>query len=61
MIDKPYLPKEAIRTTPRPIASGPPMLRYFSLGAQAAVRVNPPTTPAVYTAARATNGPESDK
>lgn len=52
-------PIDATRTTPSPKARGPPMLRYFSLGAHAAVRVRPPTTPAVYTAARAAKGPES--
>lgn len=48
---------EETNTTPSPRASGPPHLRYLSLGAQAAVRLRPPTTPAVYRAARPTSGP----
>ena len=52
-----YVPMEETNTTPSPRASGPPHLRYLSLGAQAAVRLSPPTTPAVYRAARPTSGP----
>lgn len=52
-----YVPMEETNTTPKPRASGPPHLRYLSLGAQAAVRLRPPTTPAVYMAARPTSGP----
>ena len=52
-----YIPMEATQTTPSPSARGPPHLRYLSLGAQAAVRLSPPTTPAVYRAARDTSGP----
>ena len=37
------------------------MYRYFSLGAHAAVRLSPPTTPAVYMAALATSGPTGNK
>ena len=48
---------EATNTTPRPIASGPLMYRYLSLGAQAAVNDKAPTTPAVYAAARIAMGP----
>lgn len=52
-----YLPIEATNTTPSPSESGPLILRYFWLGAQAAVALKAPTTPAVYIAALATNGP----
>ena len=51
------VPIEETNTTPRPSARGPPHLRYLSLGAHAAVRLRPPTTPAVYRAARPTRGP----
>ena len=42
------IPMEAQKTTPKPMARGPPMLRNFSLGAQTATVERPPTTPAVY-------------
>ena len=48
---------EATKTTPSPKESGPLQRRNFSLGALAAVKVSPPTTPAVNTAARAASGP----
>ena len=44
-------PIEAIKTTPKPMANGPPIYRNLSLGAVTATVVNPPTTPAVYQAA----------
>ncbi len=40
-----------IKTTPRPIARGPPMYKNLSLGAVTAIVDKPPTTPAVYQAA----------
>lgn len=43
-----YLPREDAKTTPKPIANGPPILRNLSLGAQTATADRPPTTPAVY-------------
>ena len=52
---------EATTTTPSPIERGPLIYRYFSLGAQAAVRLSPPTIPAVYMAALATSGPTGNK
>jgi len=51
---------EATNTTPKPRDSGPLIYRYLSLGAQAAVMVSAPTTPAVYTAARTAIGPEQN-
>ena len=51
------VPIEETKTTPSARARGPPHLRYLSLGAQAAVRPSPSTTPAVYRAARPTRGP----
>ena len=39
---------EAQKTTPNPMARGPPILRNFSLGAHTATVDRPPTTPAVY-------------
>ena len=56
-----YIPIEDTTTIPRPRARGPPHLRYLSLGAQAAVRLSPPTTPAVYRAARPTSGPGGEQ
>lgn len=44
--------KEEANTTPSPIANGPPIIRNLSLGAQTATVDRPPTTPAVYQAAR---------
>jgi len=43
-----YLPRDDAKTTPKPIANGPPILRNLSLGAQTATADSPPTTPAVY-------------
>jgi len=48
---------EATNTTPKPRDSGPLIYRNLSLGAQAAVSVSAPTTPAVYVAARTAIGP----
>merc|ERR1712012_57139 len=45
------------KTTPNPIARGPPMYRNLSLGAVRATVDNPPTIPAVYHAARVSKGP----
>ena len=42
---------EDIKTTPNPMAKGPPMYKNLSLGAVIAIVDNPPTTPAVYQAA----------
>lgn len=36
------------KTTPNPIARGPPIYKNFSDGAHTATVDNPPTTPAVY-------------
>jgi hypothetical protein len=50
-------PRLAQKTTPRPMANGPPQVRNLSLGAQAATVERPPTMPAVYQAARVRMGP----
>lgn len=41
-------PSDDAKTTPKPIANGPPMYMKRSLGAQAATVDKPPTIPAVY-------------
>ena len=51
------LPKHAMHTPPSPRARGPPQVRNFPSGAQAAVSERAPTTPAVTAAALSTNGP----
>lgn len=48
---------EEAKTTPKPTASGPPILRNFSLGAHIATVDRPPTMPAVYQAALNIRGP----
>mmetsp|Transcript_2550 Transcript_2550/g.5948 ORF Transcript_2550/g.5948 Transcript_2550/m.5948 type:complete len:200 (+) Transcript_2550:121-720(+) len=50
---------ELTTTTPRPIASGPPMYKNFSDGELAAMRDSEPTSAPVYTAALSTMGPPS--
>ena len=55
------MPRLAQKTTPRPMASGPPQVRNLSLGAQAATVDSPPTMPAVYQAARVRIGPPAKK
>ena len=55
------VPRLAQKTTPRPMASGPPQVRNLSLGAQAATVDSPPTMPAVYQAARVRIGPPDNK
>ncbi len=42
------------------MAKGPPMFKNFSLGAVAAIRLRPPTMPAVYQAALSTIGPPNN-
>ena len=54
------LPKHAMQTPPSPIAKGPPQVRNFPSGAQAAVSDKAPTTPPVTAAALRTNGPPSN-
>ena len=51
------LPRLAQKTTPRPMARGPPQFKNLSLGAHMAVVERPPTIPAVYHAARVRMGP----
>ena len=48
---------EEAKTTPKPTANGPPILRNFSLGAHMATVDSPPTMPAVYQAALIIRGP----
>lgn len=50
-------PIEAANTAPRPMASGPFIFKNFSLGAVAAIKLRPPTIPAVYQAAFNRTGP----
>ena len=54
-------PRLAQKTTPRPMARGPPQARNLSLGAQAATVERPPTIPAVYQAARVRIEPPEQK
>ena len=42
---------EDMKTTPNPMAKGPPIYKNLSLGAVIAIVDKPPTTPAVYQAA----------
>ena len=51
------VPMLAQNTTPSPMASGAPIDRNLSLGAQAATVDRPPTMPAVYHAAWVRMGP----
>ncbi len=54
-------PRLAQKTTPSPMARGPPQARNLSLGAQAATVDRPPTIPAVYQAARVRIEPPAHK
>ena len=40
-------PSEAMMTPPSPIPRGPPQFKNFSLGAQTATVLSPPTTPKI--------------
>ena len=53
-------PIQATHIPPRARDNGPPHVRNFSSGAQAEVSDNAATVPAVYAAARKTNGPPSN-
>lgn len=55
-----YVPIDDAKTKPKPMPSGPPMFRNFSLGAHMATVDNPPTIPAVYHAALISRGPPSN-
>ena len=51
------LPRETMQIPPNANDNGPPHVKNLSSGAHAAVNDKPVTAPAVYAAARRTNGP----